>query len=96
MMHALRECIRLSDADPSSSEGVASAPLTRFLGLPAHEVEPHALLDVPQGPLSRAQVLSALKSRLAQVAAHDEAQSHEASEVRVLLHAAAARDHGGG
>lgn len=65
--------------------------LTLFLDLPAEETEPRALLGLSEGNYERAAVLNALKSRLAQVASHRLGSSAEASEVRILLHAAAAR-----
>ena len=65
--------------------------LTVFLDLPADETDPRALLGLPEGIVERQAVLNALRSRLAQVAAHRLGATPEASEVRILLHAAAAR-----
>lgn len=75
-------------SDPQSGP---PSSLTLFLDLPAEETEPRTLLGLSEGNYERAAVLNALKSRLAQVAAHRLGSSAEASEVRILLHAAAAR-----
>ncbi len=65
--------------------------LTVFLDLPADETDPRVLLGLPEGVVERPAVLNALRSRLAQVAGHRLGGSPDASEVRILLHAAAAR-----
>lgn len=65
--------------------------LTVFLDLSPEETDPRVLLGLPEGVVERPAVLNALRSRLAQVAAHRLGGTPEASEVRILLHAAAAR-----
>ncbi len=73
------------------SEAARPPALTTYLDLPAEESDPRALLGLPEGNIERTAVLNALRSRLAQVASHRLGASPEASEVRILLHAAAAR-----
>lgn len=75
------------------SEATPARPpaLTIFLDLPGDESDPRTLLGLPEDNVERGVVLNALRSRLAQVAAHRLGGSPEASEVRILLHAAAAR-----
>jgi hypothetical protein len=83
----------MSDTIPlAAGSGVPEPDLAqKFLGLRASEVTEFTLLGVAPGTATRDNVLNALRAQLARVAQHPEAGSREASQVRVMLHAAAAR-----
>lgn len=66
------------------------SPLERFLGLPPGENDPASLLGVPPEAQTEESIIAALRSRLAEIAAHPEADSPDADEVRMMLHAATA------
>jgi len=63
----------------------------KFLGVQGNARDPRVLLGVGAGPVTDQAVISALRGRIAQVSEHPEANSVEADEVRLALHAAAAR-----
>jgi hypothetical protein len=65
------------------------SPVEEFLGVRA-DAGPAAMLGL-DAPADEAGVLAALRARLAHVSEHPRAMSPEADEVRLLLHAAAAR-----
>ncbi|CAG1009533.1 hypothetical protein PHYC_03714 [Phycisphaerales bacterium] len=64
---------------------------TRFLGIREHTSDPRSLLGLGTEELTAERVLNALKAQVQRVAAHPEANTIEADEVRLALHAAAAR-----
>jgi hypothetical protein len=66
-------------------------PVQRFLGLPAGSDSPFALLGVSPGACDEYTVRDALRRRMDRIRRHPESLSHEADEVRLALHAAAAQ-----
>jgi len=66
-------------------------PIQRFLGLPEDPQGPLELLGLTSEELDERSVRQALERRLARVGAHPEGRGHEADEVRLALHAAAAQ-----
>ncbi len=72
-------------------EGAGVNIFRTFLGVDGPEDGPVALLGLTPESMSESGIVRALQSRLAQIAAHPEALSPEADEVRLALHAAAAR-----
>lgn len=69
----------------------SASPLETFLALPAGVSDPVRILGLPAHPTAAQQVIEALKRRLASVSQHPLGSSPAASEVRMLLHSAAAR-----
>ncbi|HYE63139.1 MAG TPA: hypothetical protein VD997_14185 [Phycisphaerales bacterium] len=63
----------------------------KFLGVNEGSNDPGVLLGVGPAPVNEGVVVTALQNRLTQIAAHPEGLSPEADEVRLALHAAAAR-----
>lgn len=63
----------------------------RFLGPQASAGGPFALLDLLPGQTTNATVIAALEQQLEQVNSHPHSETHEADEVRLALHAAAAQ-----
>lgn len=68
-----------------------TAPINQFLGPEVDPESPLSLLAVEPATLTDESVIAALRARLAALAAHPRSESPEADEVRLLLHAAAAR-----
>lgn len=66
-------------------------PIQRFLGLARDTVSPFELLGIEPDSCDEPRVREALSRRLARVARHPETRSHDADEVRLALHAAAAQ-----
>lgn len=73
--------------DPSARHD----PSRWFLGIDDPGEDPRTLLGVPDGPFLESDVLDALRGRLAQIDAHADANTMLADELRLRLHAAAAR-----
>lgn len=69
----------------------ATDPARRLLGFETSPDDPHSLLGLPPGDHEPEAVIEALRTRVTQVADHPEANTLEADEVRLALHAAAAR-----
>ncbi len=67
------------------------SPIQRFLGLAHDTVSPFELLGIQPESCDEPRVREALARRMARVARHPETRSHEADEVRLALHAAAAQ-----
>lgn len=65
-------------------------PNDTFLGVTMHN-DPFSLLGLPRQPVGDAEVLQALGKRMSQIASHARAQTPEANEIRLALHAAAAQ-----
>ncbi len=65
-------------------------PGDTFLGI-STSVDPFQLLGLPRRPLDDAEVLQALGARMSAIASHPRGQTHEANEVRLAVHAAAAQ-----
>ncbi len=70
---------------------VELTPIQRFLGLTVDPQSPLELLGLDAGQCDERRVREALERRLARVSAHPEGRGHEADEVRLALHAAAAQ-----
>lgn len=68
-----------------------TSPLHQFLGTEIDPASPLSLLAIDAASVSDEAVIAALRARLALVAAHPRSESPDADEVRLLLHAAAAR-----
>ncbi|MCC6950129.1 MAG: hypothetical protein IT433_01655 [Phycisphaerales bacterium] len=68
-----------------------TAPINQFLGPEVDPESPLSLLAVDPATLTDEVVIAALRARLAVLADHPRSESPEADEVRLLLHAAAAR-----
>jgi hypothetical protein len=66
-------------------------PVRWFLGIADPGEDPRTLLGVEDGPFLESDVLDALRGRLAQIDAHADANTMLADELRLRLHAAAAR-----
>ncbi|MCW5753584.1 MAG: hypothetical protein KIT24_02610 [Phycisphaeraceae bacterium] len=69
----------------------ASSPVERFLGSQAGAGGPFALLGLEAGPCDDARILSQLQAQLDRVNSHVQAETPQADEVRLALHAAAAQ-----
>jgi len=67
------------------------SPIQRFLALGEREPDPFTLLGLDPEACDEQAVHAALHRRLERIARHPEALSHEADEVRLALHAAAAQ-----
>lgn len=76
----------------ASGSGVPEPdPAHKFLGVRASDATEFTLLGVAPGTATRDNVLTALRAQLARVAQHPDAGTPQAAQVRVMLHAAAAR-----
>jgi len=71
--------------------GRAVDPVVRFLGPDAASGGPFALLGVPATSATPAAILRATDERMRRIDAHPEAGTPDADEVRLAVHAAAAR-----
>ena len=72
-------------------EGAGVNIFRKFLGIEGPEDGPVAMLGLTADSMSESGIVRALQARLAQIASHPEALTPEADEVRLALHAAAAR-----
>ena len=66
------------------------SPLERILGVP-DDAGPFAMLNLDVSELQDAEIIDALTARMSQVASHPLSESADGNEVRLALHAAAAR-----
>ncbi len=67
------------------------SPIQKLLGLPAEADSPFDLLGLKPGEFTDAAVHEALERRLERLTGHTQGSSHDADEVRLALHAAAAQ-----
>ncbi len=65
-------------------------PGETFLGISV-DVDPFTLLGLPRRPLDDSEILQALGARMSAIANHPRGQTHEANEIRLAVHSAAAR-----
>ncbi len=76
---------------PGAPRAPGPRPIEKFLGRPAAAPGPFAVLGLTPQDTSPDLIILQLQRQLERVASHPEASSYEADEVRLALHAAAAR-----